>query len=531
MRLRYVGSAILCLFGCGGSEPVEPVDTSDVRAPTLSVTSSHREPPHVGHYEVVTFRFEATDDARLLVVRFRATGAVQRTDSLMVDGAWTAGIFAAYISRSVRLGDSLYIAIQAADSAGNSTEWSMALEVTDVRYPEVQVSVSTAPGPDALYARRFVPGDTVWVALEASDDRELTWVGYSLGLFGFAESIQPQTSSLAEVFPIVVPPGWEVRETYLTAFAVDSVGNRSEVTSSALGFFDGVRRPLQAVQQPNIGPAWDAVYDPWRDRLYVSQPDSSRIAVLSLASLASEAPVPTPYVAWGMDLSTGGDSLVVVLPGSPFLGIVDLQSALPSIDTVLLNELDYPNRYASDVAVLANDKVLLSIVSQFGDLPEALYEVDLRSGAQRLRTDLPGTPVLTRSGDRSMLVAAIDNEYYVYRVGTDAFSAPLELCCIWTPSIDYAGNRIMIGSMLFDGGLSPIGEIPTYADLTLTADASAAYYPVDVGYARYGIVEGRVMERGLLRQTPAQLWPLPDGERLLVFVGEFALPAYVVDVR
>jgi hypothetical protein len=522
---------MVCLFGCGGSKPVEPRDIRDVRAPTLSVTFENREVPHVGHGEVATFRVEAIDDHRLSVVRFRTTGAVQRTDSLLVDGAWTAWIFGVLVSPSVRLGDSLFVSIQAVDVAGNTAPWSTALEITDVRYPELQSLVSPAPGSDALYARRFVPGDTLWVTLEASDDRELTWVGFSLGLFGFGDSIQPLTSSLVGTFPIVVRPGWEVRETYLTTFAVDSVGNRSEVTSSALGFFDGVRRPLQAVQQPNIGRVWDTVYDSWRDRLYVSQPDSGRIAVFSLASLESELPIPTPYVAWGMDLSAGGDSLVVVLPGSPYLGIVDLKSSVPSIDTVFLSELGYPNRYARDVAVLADDRVLLSIVSQFGGLPETLYEVDLRSGAQRLRTDLPHTPLLTRSGDRSMLIAAIDNEYYVYRVANDAFSAPLELCCFWPPSIDHTGSRIAIGYMLFDGELSPIGEIPTFADVTLTADASTAYYPVDVGYTRYGIDEGRILERGLLRHTPAQLWPLPDGERLLVFVGEFGLPAYVVDVR
>ncbi len=81
--------------------------------------------------------------------------------------------------------------------------------------------------------------------------------------------------------------------------------------------------------------------------------------------------------------------------------------------------------------------------------------------------------------------------------------------------------------MLFDGDLSPIGEIPTFGDVRLTAEASAAYYPVDVGYARYGITGGRILERALLRHTPPQLRPLPDGERLLVFVGELARSACV----
>ncbi len=89
---------------------------------------------------------------------------------------------------------------------------------------------------------------------------------------------------------------------------------------------DAVRHPLQTVA---LGVrAADAAYDPARNLMYFSEPDSARVAVLSLNTFTFGSPIPLAMVRRGLgfqsvDLVPGGDTAIVALPDSSQLGGLD----------------------------------------------------------------------------------------------------------------------------------------------------------------------------------------------------------------
>ena len=92
----------------------------------------------------------------------------------------------------------------------------------------------------------------------------------------------------------------------------------------------GIRRPTYVFPLTTVVP--DLAYDAGRDVVYFPEPDAERVSVFSLATRDFAAPIPLFLFPYSVDLTTGGDSLVVALARSTSLAIVNLQNG--SVDTV-----------------------------------------------------------------------------------------------------------------------------------------------------------------------------------------------------
>ena len=101
-------------------------------------------------------------------------------------------------------------------------------------------------------------------------------------------------------------------------------------------------------------------YDAKRDVLYLSQPDSQRVAVLSLGTYTYGTPLAMPSVPAGLDLTPGGDTLLVALRRAAALGVVDLTLATPSVDTARLAFDTSLGRGPDALRVLANGKAIVA---------------------------------------------------------------------------------------------------------------------------------------------------------------------------
>ena len=70
------------------------------------------------------------------------------------------------------------------------------------------------------------------------------------------------------------------------------------------------------------------------------QTNERRLAIVSTATLQVTATIPTPGAPTGFDLTPGGDSLIVALPSSKALGVLDLRQASPQLALLPLTTLD-----------------------------------------------------------------------------------------------------------------------------------------------------------------------------------------------
>src|SRR6266436_9798608 len=71
-------------------------------------------------------------------------------------------------------------------------------------------------------------------------------------------------------------------------------------------------------------PVYDIAFDSKRSALYLSQPQSQQVAVLSTTTMTLQTPIALFGSPSGLDLSVGGDSLVVALKSTQLLAIVNL---------------------------------------------------------------------------------------------------------------------------------------------------------------------------------------------------------------
>src|SRR5437879_2991450 len=129
--------------------------------------------------------------------------------------------------------------------------------------------------------------------------------------------------------------------------------------------------------------------------------------------------IAAPGPAAGLDLTPGGDSLVVTLPTLRQLGIVDLTTPSPTWHLVglALDTTLYRRPYGVRVAV--NSHALIALTTpQYtpgGQIGQVL-EYNLQTGAQRLRREAGSIDLLstaqpmTVSGDRSRILLLLDTD-------------------------------------------------------------------------------------------------------------------------
>lgn len=432
---------------------------------------------------------------------------------------------------------------------------------------------STPPG-----SVTYGPGDTVRFQVEVHARRRLTWLGFALsGTAAARDSIAvPATidSTLAALVKSLFPPGTRGLFT-VTAFARDNAGDYGEavLAGNPLSVYDTVTAAVTSASfdgncsviiptyaTPFVG--CDLAVDPTRNLVYITEPDSSRIAVLSLATMTYGAPIIAPDTVSGLDLTPGGDSLVVALPSAGRLGIVDLTTAPPTWHLVNLTVDTLPGRKPAGVRVAATEQALVSLTTQNvyqSPPPPAdstqLIEYDVKTGSARARYDVARvsglslfTP-LTRSADGSRIVLSWVEGYQVYQVYDALHDSVLPYRSFLLNGPNYGGQipaisvstdgrRVLVKGFLFDEAagqvayLDPPGEGWVSA---LSPGGDTAYFGFGKGFLRTRLADGATFQKVLLPNAPVRIDVLPGGSRLLirgdVQSSGWAAPLYLVDLN
>lgn len=406
-------------------------------------------------------------------------------------------------------------------------------------------------------AASYLPGDLVTVRLEAYDDVRLARMGYRIGApVNLADSVDVDAATAVATRTFIVLPAWR-GVAPVTFFAVDADGHRTEVEVAPMSVYTVVPRPMRGVEVPggavstsDVGiSVSDAVFDAKRHVVYLAQPDSNRVLVLSTTTMTFGEPIAVPRAPMGVDLTPSGDTLVIALRRTHALGVVDLTSAARVVDTLHV-AVEYTMVPSSpgptsegpgQVRVTARGEAFIRFnFDGSGSAPLWLY--DLGARRQRHRRDggfngfFSDNGTIAASGDRSRIVLFQDclictaNIGQIYNAATDAFGPRINTTQTHgaSVSLDRRGERVLIASSLFDRNLrflrtfAPPGfdigfkRMHSVTPTAIAADGDLSYISTrDGAYYLVRTADGGVLEKVLLPATTKRLLIVEDGSGLL----------------
>lgn len=213
--------------------------------------------------------------------------------------------------------------------------------------PPLSLVDKTPPAVFSLFnsvetlAGDYFVGDSVPVFVGAADNHALSAIVWDVLPSGGRDSLLVTGPARVAPGPVWVPlrPEW-VGQVQLRFYARDAMGLTSAplTMANALGVYPTVERPTASASVP--GEIRDFAIDARRGAIYVLQTNERRLAIVSTATLQVTATIPTPGAPTGFDLTPGGDSLIVALPSSKALGVLDLRQASPQLALLPLTTLD-----------------------------------------------------------------------------------------------------------------------------------------------------------------------------------------------
>jgi len=348
------------------------------------------------------------------------------------------------------------------------------LVVKDAKAPTFSLAYINSVAP--MLPANFVPGAAMLVAgttdtmtASVADNHALAWVGWTMGSAG--DSVQVTDSTTASVLlPVALPNSFAGTAPTFTMFATDLDGNRGEYVYGPTAVAAYVQHPVATIARG--GKISDVAFDLPRHLLYLAQPDSQRIDVLSLATWQYQAPIPLDSAPVAMDLSAGGDSLVVGLGGHPRVAIVDLRtpaytttvtvlSPIANLDTVptilrlRVGADDHALISLRDPSGTLNTVVNLNVATgdqQVGVIPNAYYtnNFPLTRSIDRTHVLLPD---LNANGGSSTLYTTAAASYATVNAVGGAASVNA------FASADQQGQYYQIGHNLYDATMTYIGTM------------------------------------------------------------------------
>ena len=408
-----------------------------------------------------------------------------------------------------------------------------AIKGIEAQPPELTATIVWPPG-DQQY---FVTGETFRLAIRASDDRKLHSVVYNIGPpMNLYDSVFTTDTVFTDTVEVVVPASWDGEADVLVR-AHDAGGGGQFQNIGTLRVLNGIRRPFQS--RNLIARAAGAVYDSTRNVLYVAQPESAQVGVLSLGSmtLGPRIHLPTAAVGYGtlgIDIVPGGDTVVVPLPDSGRIALLNRVSGTTTTVPIA------GGLGATNLVVTSNRHVFaLGSRDSAGFLFFGIVDHDLATGTDTLRRDvgqnghLNATAQLFRSPDQSkVFVYSVGAPTcgYVYDVATDSFSAcqTFGVAGDAVASATTNGSKWLWGNLLLDSALNVIATVPSLTGPWppvpmfpgIAPDGSVAYIPTTYGYDKVALPAGTVLER-----VRAYYWPygltratvFAEGTRLLLW--------------
>ena len=391
-------------------------------------------------------------------------------------------------------------------------------------------------------------GDTLSIAFTATDDSSIAYDRVTLqGTFSFVDSIAENGSTHVDrVVQARVPAATNSLPLDVEVDVADKAGNVGHSSQLVpLSVSPYIRRPLRSA--PLGAAVRDLVYDGKRGKVYLSEPDSQRIAVLDVASFTYDAPIALPFRQSGLDLTPGSDSLIVALRRSSYLGVVNLTNPAHPVDTVRLAFDTSIGRGPDHVRVAATGVALVSITFDGTGYGGLLLSYDLRSGVQQDRSAQVGilgnvsdAAVLARSRDGSRL-SLVDGECpgngFIYVAASDSFSparATTAGYCDLPTAVDSTGLRFLIGQEFADDQLNQLRrfvppDIQFGHAAALTADALTVFYDAGSGFSRLRTADGATLELVFLPERPPTQLLLAPGDQTLIAVT--ATKVWAVDLR
>jgi hypothetical protein len=399
--------------------------------------------------------------------------------------------------------------------------------------PPVVVSASFATSPPLLgqthrLVGHFAEGDTIELGIRTLHSLGPGWVVFDLGGgVNVRDSVAiPFTGALA-VARIPVRQGWAGASTLSLRVRNNEAMYSAAITAhpDSFGIFPSRTAPFRSATLAT--PAGDMVLDEARGLLYLGMPHTGRVQVLSLATMSVSSFAVTPRAGgMGLDLTRGGDTLIVALGGESALAVVDLSrpDAAPVKVPLVVDGVQMSPR---EVRVAANGTVLVT-GEITGTYQRRVVEMSSSGTGLRLRTDAAQAYFLVhRSADHGRVFFESDDHHcaVVYDSGTDRFGAcrPLEREGAWssTPS----GSRFASG---FDVHDAAGGRVRTFPVVTgtplgyttgLSPSGSHLYVSAAGGLVKLRVSDGAYLER-LALPTPV------DGRILFTAGGRYLVAVH-----
>jgi hypothetical protein len=365
---------------------------------------------------------------------------------------------------------------------------SVIVVVKDTRPPVItDYNITSSKLPFTIYLGPPLPslqlptlfvGDTDTITVSARDNHQIAFLGYQLGRLRDSVAGQSTSATLTAVSPI---PASDLGTTpQFTLFAVDPDGNEIMQTQATLAVASNLTRPVvTAVLDTAVR---GATYDPKRNVLYLTVGDASVVQVLSLASMTYASPMSLPIPGGGLDLTPGGDSLVIALPGTADVAILNLTTTPATLSTQHLHALNGANGdtsqtkdTVSDVRVAADNHAIVAWHGgpdpRIGESASwGIVDLDLTSGYDTVPIIDAHDPVpIVRSGDATkvLMLNTPDPGGTIYDATSHSYTQPAQLS-IPDPdtfygalSADRTGSYYGIGDIVYNSSVTLLG----YADV------------------------------------------------------------------
>ena len=513
-------------FNCGPSVPPG--------TPPPSITLAAVRPPieDLEPADTLTLDYSVSSPVGLWLTGVALSGPCE-SEQLFFDSLRTS------VTRAVRLplpagcalGRPIVATVFALDAAGQETSRSIDTRISLVDQTAPALGVLFIPPGGLLSASlagTFFVGDTIQVQLEASDNHALRTLVWEVLPIGTRDSVLVSGTMATHNFSIPLDEP-TVGSLQLRVYARDSVGHVSTVVltePNAIRVYPTVHRPTRTATIN--GDLHEIAFDVPRGVIYLLLSQQRRLTVVSSTTLDVVQSVDLPSQPSDLDLSAGGDSLIVVLPQDRALAIYDLRTPSAAPTVLPLISVDTPTvQRPLNVRVASNGKAIVAF-RDFNARLQSVLEVDLTTGQQRGRPEARGTNVvsdaqLTRSPDRSVVMLGNEAWFFQrYDAIPDTFSPQRQPRHSGLLSLNAGGSITAMGTSLYDASMQFVRAVQTpgggpSANTLLSVDGEFLFLPD----WRLGIVRSRVSDGGLADRTPIAIRPnhirvSPDGTMLVV---------------
>ena len=543
-RFRYAVSGeerqVEAVHTCG------PAAAANAPPPAVTALSLTGNPSTLGPSGTVDVDYSASSSVGLWATMVELTGPCT-VRQLFAERLQLASTRRArlVLPQECTLGVPITITVYALDALleERSRAITPSIVLSDIEPPTLVVFSDGGKGGSMVpeVSGRYFGGDSMIVLLSASDNSALSTIVWEIAPFGARDSILVDPAGHHAVHRIALDSMWSGPIT-ITFVARDAVGLESAPITSAPGAVQLLPSVSRAVRTKIVtGEIRTLAFDERRGRLYLLQANQRLLTVLSFSDLQIQASVPMPDYAVDMDITPGGDSLLLAFPLLGALGIIDLRQSSFQPVMVPIDSLDASIRQGpNELRITANDKVLFKTEGT-ASAAYTVRELDLRTGAQRRRNDVPYAEWALSLDRRALILNGGLGGFVRYDVDTDAVTGSSTAAVLTSiPGVDRTGSIVSISTHLYDASLQYIRQTDSmfdpsgWAPTALSPDGDVLFYVL----TRYGMVrtatsDGRILDRTPLPLDATRLIVTADGSYLIVVESNYGATSElsIVDLR